>query len=307
MRWPALLLAAALAAPAAANDPLAHGRAARLDVAPLTLEGGAYNGVRLTGAWRLESPDPDFGGLSALLVEGAAALAVSDRGSWVSFGRTGAHLAEPLRLAPIRSERGARFAKDAGDAEGLARRKGTILVSFERDHRIAAHRRDGRLDPPLRAPVFADLEFNGGLEALATLPDGRLLAFAETSATAAFRYFVLHGDQIWERALPRRSKHDITGADMGPDGRLYLLRRHYSFVAGVSVRLDRYRLGPDGLPDPATAETLAAWLSASGIDNMEGISVFRDRADGPIRIWLISDDNFNPLQRTLLLSFDVLK
>ena len=38
------------------------------------------------------------------------------------------------------------------------------------------------------------------------------------------------------------------------------------------------------------------------IDNMEGLSVHR-AADGELVLTLISDDNFSPLQRTLLLQF----
>jgi hypothetical protein len=38
------------------------------------------------------------------------------------------------------------------------------------------------------------------------------------------------------------------------------------------------------------------------IDNFEGMSVHR-AADGALILTLISDDNFSPLQRTLLLQF----
>ncbi len=38
------------------------------------------------------------------------------------------------------------------------------------------------------------------------------------------------------------------------------------------------------------------------IDNMEGLAVHRTDA-GDIILTLISDDNFSPLQRTLLLQF----
>ena len=39
------------------------------------------------------------------------------------------------------------------------------------------------------------------------------------------------------------------------------------------------------------------------VDNFEGISAL-PRADGSVRFYLISDDNFSPAQRTLLLAFD---
>jgi hypothetical protein len=38
------------------------------------------------------------------------------------------------------------------------------------------------------------------------------------------------------------------------------------------------------------------------LDNMEGISVWRD-GDGRTRVTLISDDNFFPLQQTMLVEY----
>jgi hypothetical protein len=42
------------------------------------------------------------------------------------------------------------------------------------------------------------------------------------------------------------------------------------------------------------------------LDNMEGLSVHRD-GNGEIVLTLISDDNFFPLQRTLLLQFTLIE
>ena len=84
-----------------------------------------------------------------------------------------------------------------------------------------------------------------------------------------------------------------------------MLLRDYIPLIGVSIRLHRYRLGEDGFPDPATREDLAAFESSGGIDNMEGIALWTD-ADGRTRLALISDDNYNALQRTLLVDFIVL-
>ena len=38
------------------------------------------------------------------------------------------------------------------------------------------------------------------------------------------------------------------------------------------------------------------------VDNFEGLAVFPDERGGTI-IYILSDDNFNPFQRTLLLQF----
>ena len=38
-------------------------------------------------------------------------------------------------------------------------------------------------------------------------------------------------------------------------------------------------------------------------DNFEGVAA--EERDGKTRLYILSDDNFNPMQRTLLLAFDL--
>ena len=87
-------------------------------------------------------------------------------------------------------------------------------------------------------------------------------------------------------------------ADFGPDGKFYLLERDFGWLTGFATRIRRFTLGPNGFSDEVTLiETPFGEL-----DNMEGISVWRDDA-GRTRITLISDDNFFPLQRTMFVEY----
>ena len=47
-----------------------------------------------------------------------------------------------------------------------------------------------------------------------------------------------------------------------------------------------------------------SFTAPATVDNFEGIAAVR-RADGGVRLYILSDDNFNARQRTLLLAFDV--
>ena len=298
----AALAALCLVLPAAAHEA----REVRLDISPLELVNGTYSGVRLAGAWRLDSREPVFGGVSGLLVEGEAVTAITDRGWWIEGRREGEGLDPQLVMRPMRGADGRGLRKAAGDAESLARSGGRVFVGFERDHRIAPREGDDGFGPAIRAPGMERMPSNAGLEALATLPDGRLIAIGEEGDGNGFPLFVLDAaGRVAESRLPRLSHHNVTGADMGPDGMLYVLQRHFSMLTGISIRVLRYRLGADGLPDPSTAETLAAWETTSGIDNMEGIAAFRDGPEGPVTLWLVSDDNFNAIQRTILVTLEV--
>jgi hypothetical protein len=269
------------------------------------------NGIAPNGAWDLRGNRRRFGGFSGLLVAQGRIYVASDKGWW--FGATleidgdnGLNVTDG-KLAPMRDGAGDRYTKDWGDAEGITRIGDRLVVSFERDDRLMFLGDAGRLGATIQPRNFEQLRFNEGLEALASLPDGRMLVFSEgrNDGTAPMFLISLTGE-VTESRLVIAGPHLVTGADIGPDGRLYLVLRDYSLIFGLSIRILRFSLGPDGFPLPGSAETLAAFEDPSGIDNMEGISLERN-PQGGIWLWLISDNNFRPSQRNLLMRFDVLE
>lgn len=268
--------------------------------------------VRLLSALSLSSEHPRFGGLSAVEVsgDGRQVLFLSDRGMLFTArlrredGRlVGIESAEAHRL---RAPGGGVWPENRMDGEGLATGPdGAIYVSFEGEHRIWRYAAPGaraQIVPP--DPAFARLQRNSGLEALAATADGTLYTIPERSGALERPFPVWRlapGARHWEEGrLPRMPPHLVTGADIGPDGRLYVLERDFTLLGGWGMRLRRADLAT--WPDLET-ETLLE-LRRGGVDNMEGISLWRD-PDGRMRAVLVSDDNFHPLQRTLLLEFAV--
>ena len=276
---------------------------------PVEISGGKLDGLVLNGTVTLRADHPEFGGFSGLHMQQGHLIAVSDAGWWLLADiEDHANGLFPARAgyAPMRDPQGVRFEKSGGDAEGLTTRDGNLVVSFERDHRIAFHIETGQLGDDIRDNRFEAMSTNKGLEALATTPDGWILAIGEKPAERGFPVFLLRYSGKIDRAwLPKTSRHFVTGADVGPDGRLYVLKRDFSILLGVSILIERYDLDEEGYPLSRTRQLLARFGSTSGIDNMEGISVWKDDTD-TTRLTLISDDNFNGFQRTLLMDFTVL-
>jgi hypothetical protein len=85
-----------------------------------------------------------------------------------------------------------------------------------------------------------------------------------------------------------------------PDGRILVLNRRFRILEGVSAKLTllRGRLAPGAL---LGAVEIADFHRPVTVDNMEGLSVTQEK--GRTIVWLTSDDNYNPLQRTLLMKF----
>lgn len=312
------ILALALLLPPAASgaEPLElSSRRVRLNAEDPTAD--RVGALVWRGGIEIFSKDEDFGGLSGLLVggDGTRLTMVSDRGRWIT--------ARPVydaqgRLAGVAGGRiGALVGPDGKrlkgkrrqDAESLAvLSDGALLVSFEREHRIlhyplAPRTFGGRpavLDPP---PALADLPDNKGLEALAVFDGGRLLGITQgrdkDEDIAAF----LRQDGAWSRlSYPKHGEFKPTGATLLPDGNLLVLERRFNWLGGPAARLvvvEARQIRPGAVLD---GREIAVLRLPYTVDNMEGVAARRG-ADGETLIYLLSDDNFSALQRTLLLMF----
>ncbi len=302
-----------LAGPAAA-EPLA------LTVEPLPLNPEdpgqtAVGALAWRGSLEITARNPRFGGLSGLVLEpeGDRLLAVSDTGRWVSARirlDEGGFLVglEASETGMLRDGDNRELAsKRGGDAEALARlADGTTLVAFEQAHRIWRYPA-GALDRPARSfpppPGLDRLDGNSGLEAMATLPRGRLLALAEDNGKRPESLGFLWQDGSWsELGVARDGPYRPTGAASLPSGDVLLLERRFSVLGGLGIKIRRLPLATIRPGATLNGEVIAELRPPLVYDNMEGIAA-RAETGGGVRIYMISDDNFNAVQRTVLISF----
>ncbi len=314
-----LLLAAVIWAPgarAAEPDPIEVGSIARkLDAERPKLD--RIGRLRARGILELNSPDWRFGGLSGLLVseDGTRLTAVTDKGYWfaarLDYDERG-HLSGlgEAALAPLRDPKGTRLtSKLTQDAESLTQLPGGgVLVAFEHRHRLWGYGANGSpvfgAATPLPLPPGAKKQpRNDGIETMATLPDGALLVIlSHAGGGPDFPAFLLR-DGKWQKLAYRQTPNfEPTGATVLPDGSLAVLERRFSLIGGISVRVRR--IAAEAIRPGAVmeGEELAIFAPPLLVDNFEGIAA-RRAPSGETLIYLLSDDNFNALQRNLLLMF----
>ncbi|WP_353473589.1 esterase-like activity of phytase family protein [Salipiger sp. H15] len=267
-------------------------------------------GVRYVGTYTWSNSHDRFGGFSGLEVsdDGQQFTAISDRGSIVmgSFEREDSRITglESTPVEKLLDETGSRIDPEIDDAEGLAiGPDGRLYVSFEGPPRIHASE---RYDLPAtvlpRGPFYRSLEGNSGMEALAIDAQGRLLTLPERSGrlTRPFPVWRLE-DGNWSHVfdLPRRGGFLAVGADIGPDGRFYLLEREFTGYAFRS-RVRRFDITDDRISNEQTLFESRPLQH----DNLEGIAVWRS-SPGRLRLTMISDDNFKFFQKTQFVEYDV--
>lgn len=270
--------------------------------------GGAVlaRGVRYAGGVTLQAdPASPLHSLSDLKLTGDGGfISVSDVGDLargtLALDRRGRLIGlEGLRTRRLTLTDGTPISRKAeGDAEGLAiTTGGDLLVSFERDHRIWNYGPLSALRVPqaVRRPDFPFPE-NDGMEGLAASGDGWRAA-GESGG-------------VWD-CTPARctvvsappetpltdADYRITGMDRDPAGGWFVVQRSYR--APIDVRARVRRMAQDGTLGPVLVE-----LKLPGTtDNFEGIAA--EKRGDRTRLYILSDDNFNAVQRTMMLAFDV--
>ncbi len=290
----------------------------------------------------LTSSEGRFGGWSAAAVDRTGALtAISDRGYWIKAAVDDLATpkptakAPPLVMATLRDTDGETLTDSTlRDAEGLiALENGGLIISFERQHRLwyyppttgeqispvqnAAH-------PIAMPPGLQDSPYNGGAEALTALPDGRLLVIAEgAEGSRQTQGWIGTPQGPWTTMPPAIAWHrfaltldgsmnptDVTAVPKANgDVALVMIERSFSIPLGFSARLSLLSLSAiddflrtDGKQQSATPlqATPLVTLSHPPInDNWEAITL--DQRDGDT-LWLMTDNNYNSLQRSLLMS-----
>ena len=280
-----------------------------------------FGALTFRGGLVLTSNHPAFGGISGLHIEadGARFIAVTDRGSWLR-GRIVYDNGKPVgvadaELAPILGADGTPLAAHKWfDTESLTERDGMLYVGIERVEQIVRfnYRRDGlkARGEVVKVPAdFKSFARNKSLECLASPPKGapragELIAVTEESldATGNLRAFVLDGAETTRFSVKRTDEFAVSDCAILPPGDLLLLERRYSVARGVAMRIRRVPL--QAIKEGALVDgpPLIEADLAYQIDNMEGIAVSRTR-DGETVLTLVSDDNFAPIQRNLLLQF----
>ena len=278
--------------------------------------------LQFMAGFELRAMHEGWGGFSdlELAADGAELRAVSDMGFYLRLPL--AHDAVG-RLLPPRQGDLARLigtdgqplnGKRGADAEAMARLgDGALVIAFEQRHRFVRYppgqwpteARPEILPPP---EGLARLPANGGIEALVALPQSRLLAFAEDPLDGdADGIAWLRDGAGWHRLkVPRSLLFRPTAAALLPSGDVLLLERRFTLIGGVAARLSRISAGairPGGLLAPHVLAELASPLT---VDNFEGVAIGRG-PQGETVVYLISDDNTNALQRTLLLQFKLIE
>ncbi|MGI9509809.1 MAG: esterase-like activity of phytase family protein [Geminicoccaceae bacterium] len=273
-------------------------------------------GVVVEAVYELRSKHASFGGLSGLWIapDAERMLVVSDIGKlWqarlvhdAAGGLIGVEdwSVRDLPLLPEEERR-----SPWRDAEALAELgSGGLVVAYEGEHRLR-HWRHGDFSQAPRRLVRLDGigdPSNSGIEALATLEDGRLLALAERVGAVGgegLMGWVVDGDVAEDLVYLPKAGFSPTGADR-LEKTVFVVERRFSLIGGFQTRI--VALSTEAIRPGARVKgtELAAFRYNDIGENFEAIAA-RRAPDGRILLYLLADDNFSFFQETLLVQLSL--
>ena len=289
--------------------------------------GEQTQGLIFRGGLELHSATDTFGGLSAIGFAGTDGklVMVSDRGNFVSgqliYDDKGAPLSlVGARIDPIQNSKGAdlprAFARDAEALTIIERPddKSVVRVGFENLTRVADfHLENGVPTGPAMDVTIPEwltaTRTNQSLEAVCIAPNTSPIAGSTLLLTegvidndGAHSGYLLGRNDKGPLSYRSGTATDPTDCAFLPNGDLLVLERGVVLV-NFAARLVRIKAA-DVKPGTEMQGEVLFEATGGDLDNMEGLAVHQT-ADGETRIALVSDNNFNDWERSLLLEFSL--
>ncbi|HEX9788533.1 MAG TPA: esterase-like activity of phytase family protein [Candidatus Binatia bacterium] len=286
-----------------------------IDVDPKHPERRKFDSLTLLSAFHLQSKDRRFGGLSGMSIGADGKLyAISDRGYWLSATMVtdadGAlsNLVD-WRIAPMLTTTKTPVSGRWRDAEALARtRDGSFLVGFEGAHRLWRYPAPPETfqsspSPAQIPPAVSRAPSNGGIEGLAILPDGRLLALTEEfeNPDGSFKGWLIDNGRFAELSYVPAKGFRVTDCAALDNGDVLVLERRYVLVGILSARVTLVKAGSLKPRAKLAGKELLKLEQPLAVDNFEGLAV--QKTPQGTMIFIVSDDNYSSFQQTLLLQF----
>lgn len=265
--------------------------------------------LRLVGAWSLQATIPDFGGISAAALEGDRLWLLSDRSrlfslDWPELVPVGPFGATMLSQEELRLGDGQEL-----DAEALVLLPdGSRIVADEARgwlvRFLAGDARPAERPWPV-AGLGDDQGTNQGLETVARLPDGSLLAIGEAEDGGPDRHRAMRLADDYSSTLAQlyRSRPGFRPTDAAVAGaHLFVLERSVSLLGGWRARIVAVPLSdvpghPDGVIEGRELATLSGPTLGENHEALVAVA-----AGAGYELLVLADDNFSPLQRTLLVA-----
>ena len=224
---------------------------------------------------------------------------------------------------PLKDKAGIALKGKYSDSEGLSLKNShngkhgdsQLIVSFENKPRIVKYSPTGSLLKKLKIPKKLHQgktyrSKNKALESVINHPQYGILTAAEYPIKKdSIKYQTVYAvtkkgaKKVWHFKASKAINSAITGLEILQDGSVLILERAYQNpITPIIITLRRLWLNKCNEKRECKTETIANFNGSDGwlLDNFEGLAHLQDN-----QYLMVSDDNQNPLQHTILVHFEI--
>ncbi|MEE9327995.1 MAG: esterase-like activity of phytase family protein [Cocleimonas sp.] len=235
---------------------------------------------------------------------------------------------EVVYATPLNDIIGSKLKGKYSDSEGLSIINGNnkikgdtqLIVSFENKPRVAKYSTKGKLLAKVKIPKKlrkrkSYRHKNKALESVTIHPKYGVITAAEyplkknhmkkhTLYATSYSDTKKSAKKVWHFAASHATNSAVTGLETLPDGNILVLERAYQNpITPIIINLRRVYLDNCNKKQHCKVETIANFNGIDGwiLDNFEGVTHLREN-----QYLMVSDDNNNPLQKTILVHFEII-
>ena len=186
-----------------------------------------------------------------------------------------------------------------------------LIISFENKPRIAYYTPNGAFIKKVAIPkTLRKKKYyrskNKALESVTYHPEYGILTASEyplKKHPKNYQSIYSSNGKSWHFPASQAKNSAITGLETLPNGDILVLERAYQNpIIPIIINLRRVQLNHCNKKQECDTQPIASFNGADGwlLDNFEGLTHFKDN-----KYLMVSDDNGNPLQKTILTLFEI--
>ena len=227
--------------------------------------------------------------------------------------------AKVIFATKLKAKSGKRLVGKYSDSEGLSILKSNngikgdskLIISFEHKPRIAYYSPQGEFLKKVRIPKELSKKKyfrskNKALESVTYHPRYGIITAAEYPLKKNKKNqqsLYSSKGKVWHFPASQATNSAITGLEVLPNGDILLLERAYQNpITPIKIYLRRIKLEECNKKHVCKTQAIATFDGADGwlLDNFEGLTRYQGS-----KYLVVSDDNDNPLQKTILVLFEI--
>jgi hypothetical protein len=197
--------------------------------------------------------------------------------------------------------------KTEGDAEAIDIKNGDILIAFERNHRVLRYANEKKPDHFINPENFKNLISNEGIEAMGFIKNQLLLITENSKASPqTVKAYLYRNNILTIFYYPLYKNYNPTDLTILNDNEILVLERSYTPNFGNRARILTFQYSDIKENEIVRPKQLVKLKPPFPLDNYEAIGNIQI-TEQLYKLFIVSDNNFNPKQKNLLIEFNYKK